>query len=341
MMYDQINKIILFGGSKMFCDAVRISSKQSNLKLFCFCAKRHLDEKIDSRETLRQFLTRKKIAFVESVDINTEEKLKQIVDDRTLGLAFGAAWIFTGKTVRLFKKNQLLDFMGIDLPNYDGGAHYTWKILNQNKKNGAYMQVIKGGERLFHQGEIVKGEKYKLPQNLKRPIDYFNYITKIESKFLNQFLTDVAAGDDFSFKKLNFDQGTFYPFLSSINQGFINWSWSGKNILLFINAFDDPYVGASTFMNKRRVFLKDASLLKTPEKYHPFTAGIVLRKNNQGLFIAALGGLLNIKKINDAQGRDALRDINKGDRLYTPYCILDEANFYSASYNAKGLRKKI
>ena len=45
------------------------------------------------------------------------------------------------------------------------------------------------------------------------------------------------------------------PRLDTQIHGFIDWNWTAKHIVDFINAFGSPYQGATTFI-KKKVLLK-------------------------------------------------------------------------------------
>jgi methionyl-tRNA formyltransferase len=338
MKFNNINKIILFGGSYIFAEFVRFVVKQEGLELVVFSAGRHLEEEINGKP-LKIVLDELEVRYYDAEDINTDEQLKNEITDQTLGIAMGAAWVFEKSVVDMFAKNHFLDFMGIDLPRYRGWAHYTWQILHGSKKGCANLQVILGGKETFHRGPIVKRREYELDDNLKTPKDYFDFIVKEELNFLKVFLQDIKAGKDFELKNLDESESSFYPSLHTKTHGLINWSWTGENIYNFINAFSDPYPGASTFVNGKKVFLKDVELIPEQEKYHPFTSGIVVRQNEQGLFVATVGNLLLLKKVFDEEGKDLVSKIQLGDRLHTPSFALDEALGFKAVYRAKGLQQ--
>lgn len=339
MRFNPIDKLILFGGSYLMAELIRSRVELNGSELVVFSAARHLDEDLNGA-TLKHILDEQGVRYFESEDINTDPRLKNEVNPNTLGIALGAAWIFEKPTVQLFAENHLLDFMGIDLPRYRGGAHYTWQILHSNKKGCANLQVIFGGGETFHRGPIIKREEYQLPDAAKTPKDYFDFIVKKEAVFLREFLQALKRGQEFIPEPLDESQSSYYPPLHTKSHGLINWSWSGKDISLFINAFDEPYAGASTFVNSKKVFLKDCQLLPAQENYHPFTSGIVVRKNNQGLFVATVGNLLLIKKIVDESDSDLMREIELGARLYTPSAMLDETMSFRVDYDAKGLTHK-
>ncbi len=133
-------------------------------------------------------------------------------------------------------------------------------------------------------------------------------------------------------------ESSYYPFLSTKFNGLINWNWLGEDICLFINAFDDPYPGAATYLNGKKVFLKDCQTLKSQEEYHPFSSGIVVRKNKQGIFVATLGGLLMVKKVLNSAGKNIIGSVELGGRLYTPLAKIEKALTFRAAYDARGLK---
>lgn len=341
MKIQKIKKLIIFGGSYILSEFASYIVKNSDLDLVVFSSERHLNGVVSAEgTTLKEVLDKNKVRYFSSNDINYDKNLKKEINNNTLGIAFGAAWIFKKETVDLFPKNQLLDFMGIDLPRYRGGAHYTWQILHENRKGCANLQIINGGTETFHRGEIVKRRNFKLPSKLRRPEDFFDFISKQEIDFLKGFLSEVERSKDFKLYGLNEEKSSYYPFLNTKINGFIDWNWSGKDIFLFINAFDDPYDGASTFLGGERVALKDVKLLRAEEKYHPFSSGLVIRKDQGGIFVASVGNLLYIKRVLNSDNKNMISEIGLGDRLFTPSSFLDEARGFKAVYAAKGLVKR-
>jgi methionyl-tRNA formyltransferase len=338
MKFSKIDKLIMFGGSYLMAELIKQKiAKKLDLELVVFSSERHLDEQIGST-TLKKIFKKNKIKFYNSDDINKDPNLKSEVTPRTIGIALGAAWTFDKKIVNYFSKNHLLDLMGLDLPRYRGGAHYTWQILHQNLKGVTNMQIILGGAKTLHYGKVIDRIEYNLPENLTKPIDYFNFIMIKEADFLVKFLTKLNNGDNFKLVKLDESKSAYYPFLSTEFNGLINWNWPSRDIYLFINAFDEPYKGASTYLNDYKVYLKDSELLPSSDKYHPFTSGIVVRKDKSGIYVALQGSIIKIKKVMDAKGKNFINKIELGDRLYTPMIELDKAAQFSASYSAKGLK---
>lgn len=341
MKFNSVKRIILFGGSDTLAECVEIIfKKRLNLNLIVISSQRHLNEKLAIFSgTLRSFLARRKVQTYSTKDIN-RFNLDYYVNGKTLGLAFGASWTFDKKTVKSFINNHLLDFMVIDLPKYRGGAHYSWMILHRNRYLTLNLQVILDGKQSFQKGPIIKSKSYKIPARAVIPKDYFNFVLSKEKEFMSEFFDQVSGNSNFKLVSIDEVDSTYYPFLSTKDQGCIDWNWTAEQVDLFIKAFDDPYPGASSFIGKSRYFLKSSQIFEKGTQFHPFGAGIVIRKDNDSIFVCANGGLLNIKKVFDVNGEDVTGQIELGERFFTPSSILDNAKKFRVVYDSEGLSKK-
>ena len=311
---------------------------QRDLAAMLFASPRHLDDPVDKDgTTLREVLKQLRTPYCSTDDINTEPALSDFLTPSTLGLALGAAWVFEEDLVNRFD-GKLLDFMGIALPQYRGGAHYTWQILRQNKQGCCNLQVIHGGIETFHKGEIINRKEYFFPASVSIPQDYFDAAIPHEVSFLEQFLDEVAQGKDFELHSLQESMSSYFPFLYTEKHGFIDWRWRTEEIDRFICAFDSPYAGASTLVDGQRVYLKNCHVEYNDGTFHPFQSGLVYRKTNDALFVATRDGTLVVKQILDAEGSDVSENIESGQRLYTPQRYLEEAMMFQALYGPEGIK---
>ena len=101
MKFNPINKLILFGGSYLMAELVRLKAELRGVELIVFSAARHLNEELNGG-TLKRLLEEQSVRYFESEDINTDPRLKNQITTNTLGLALGAAWVFEKQTVALF-----------------------------------------------------------------------------------------------------------------------------------------------------------------------------------------------------------------------------------------------
>ena len=336
--FGKIDHVVVIGGSWVAAEFLKILSK-SKFSFSLISSERHMNDIVDSNGlTLREFSSLNNIKFHLSSDINNDNYLQRFIKKNTLAVAMGAPWVFDKKIVKFFD-NKIVDFMGIDLPRYRGGAHYTWQILSRNKKGACNLQMVLGGTQEFHKGPIIKSGYYKYPKTCDTPEEYFKFAVKKEGNFLRSFLKEVKKGKIFNKTKLIENESTYYPFLNTLKHGWINWNWEGEEIFRFINSFGDPYEGASTYLNKKRVFIKKIKLIKNEEDFHPFHSGIVYRKNPKQIFVACVKNSLMIESIFSSNQKSIIKSISEGDRFYTPTKKLEDALSFKAYYNNKGLKE--
>jgi len=340
MNFGKIDHVILFGGAPLLSAFVQ-HLKQRGMTVTVFSSKRHLDELMPrENQTLEQILIRNEVPYFSCSDINDDPHIRSLVTDTTLGFGLGEAWSFRKDLIERFG-GKLLDFMGIRLPRYRGGAHYTWQILRRNRIGCCNLQIINKEmiQGVFDSGEIIKSKEYFFPASARIPQDYFDYAMTQEVTFLEEFIEEIKQGKVFSLSSVQENFSLYFPRLYTLNHGWIDWAWSGPDIGLFICAFDDPYAGASTLLGDKRVFLKDCLFDPDDGPFHPFQAGLVYKKANGALFVATKEGTLIVKKILSENGANLFDTVRIGQRLFTPGKYLEYAMTYSAVYDAEGIKK--
>lgn len=334
MFIKKIDNIILFGGSIAFIDIVKFLISK-NIKYQIFTSSRHLLFKINETETLESVLKKNKIKFYKESDINKSKILFKFINKNTLGIGFGQSWDFSKKIIDKFNGN-LIDYMGIPLPRYRGGAHATWMLMSKEKNNGACFQKINqfSKQGIFDSGDKI--EEINYINKGKFPIDLLINDSKIAFKIFKILINKILNNKKIKISKIKEDQSFFLPRLNSKKQGFVNWhNWNCKEIIDFINSFGDPYVGASSFYNKKKIYLKNAKL-HIKKNFHPFMSGIICKiDNNSNYYIISKTGILKISKIIS----NHKINFTLGSRFFTPSSYLDNAINFNPIYNSKGLKK--
>ncbi len=339
MQFGKIDKLILFGGSNLLAKFSKIIKEQGKYDLVIYSCDRQLKEIVSPKGScLEDILRKNNIEFYSTNDINKESAIFDQVTSKTIGLGFGEAWKFSKELIDLFK-NRLLDIMGICLPQYRGGAHYTWQILRENKTGGCNLQIINEDteQGKFDSGEIVKTKKYFFPSTVRIPEDYFNAAVDEEVKFLMEFLNEIENKEEFKAIDIQEEFSIYFPRLFTLKNAYINWHWDTKDIDKFICAFDSPYPGASTFYNGERLFFKKSRVELDDGPFHPFQAGLIFRIFNNSVYIATNSGTLIVSSIEDEKGINRIKDVGIGGRFYTPGKILEESLTQKIDYNASGL----
>ena len=305
--------ITLIGGGKLMKDFA------SFVKSFCnvlvVVSKRHHEE------ALKKELEEIGCSYHVSDDINNDKEFKQIAELHSrICICFGPAWIFDKKIIELFE-SRIFNFNGIPLPRYTGGAHYTWQILNDSKEGGAYIQQITMD---IDRGPVSEHIKYKLTGKAKLPKDYEKENYAMGYQFLQDFILGIVQYKkdiELTENQVDWSQKRYFPRLLTSRNGWINWQWSGKEIVKFCEAFGEPYKGANTTVNgENYIAIKSLKLINT-EYYHPYCSGLVVnRLKDKYLYIASSDGLLLCDEYDLADG-----EINVGDRLETPIDLLEKS----------------
>ncbi len=289
---------------------------------------------------MREFFNKNSISFNSTDDINEDLKSSDIITKKSLGIGIGEAWGFSRDIIDRFN-GHLIDLMGIRLPQYRGGAHYTWQILRKNRIGCCNLQLINEDmvQGVFDSGEIVKTEEYFFPPSARTPEDYFEYAVRKEINFIKEFLDELKDEKSFELGKLQENFSIFFPRLYTLKHAMINWSWDTNDIESFICAFDDPYAGAATFLNGKKVHLKNCYVEFNDGPFHPFQAGLIYKIYNESVFIATKSGTLIVNKILDENGQEMTSKLNTGQRLFTPLSYLEEAMTASVEYSSQGKTK--
>lgn len=337
---EKINKVILFGGSQLLFELVKQLMKEI-LSIQVYTSPRHYEEVVTKDgKTLEEVLKDNCITVTVTDDINKERSLYNI-DKHTLGIGLGEAWSFNQGIIDCFD-GRLLDFMGIPLPRYRGGAHYTWAILKGDRNWSCNLQVINTDmiQGVFDSGEIVDSGQYIFDDTCRIPQDYFDFAIKKEVEFIVNFIKQLNNGKEFELKEIDESKSMHFPRLNTVKQAWIDWSWSGEDIERFVCAFDSPYKGAGTYLDGVPVRLKSAALDKK-EAFHPYQSGLVIQVLNREIIIATSSGELVVKEVYDESGNLINNSIKLGMRFFTPSAQLEFSKEFKAEYGAKGLKEEI
>ena len=237
-------------------------------------------------KTLEIELIKEKFKFIVKKNININF-LKKITNKDSIIFSVNCSWILKKDILKYFE-NRIYNYHNASLPEYRGAACHSWRLMQNNYDTFINIHRI---EAKIDTGDIVTRKKIKFPKkcnNLRSSYDY------IENK-------EVKLFENFVFKRhkiLKQNKKSFYwPRLNSAKDADINWSWSARDIISFCNAFDRPFGGAFSYINKNKIYFSNVSLVEKNTNFHPFQSGIVFRINRKGYYIATSKGALLVKNI--------------------------------------------
>jgi len=225
MIFGKINHIILLGGSRFTAELALYLRQIPSLRYEVYTAPRQVADVIYADGlTFEEYFKKHALEYIVSEDINLEQRFIQSIGEQTLAIGLGEAWSFNKEIIDKFN-GRLIDLMGIRLPQYRGGAHYTWQILRGNRIGACNLQIINENmiQGVFDSGEIIKFKEYLFPPDVRIPDDYFRFAVSQEISFKKEFIDELTQNKNFNTFNLQENFSLYFPRLHTLNNAFINW----------------------------------------------------------------------------------------------------------------------
>jgi methionyl-tRNA formyltransferase len=335
LTFPKITKVVLLGGGNV-CRHLVDSIREMNLELVVITSPRHALES-NNNLSLKEFLESRNIDFhiFESINIqNLRDALGNL--EKSLCLSLGAAWVFTEQIISTVFANRLLNSHGTRLPQNRGGGGFSWQVLTSNRFGFVTLHLVDAG---IDTGPIVAQKEFLYPASCRIPAEYQIKSDLETIQFLKSFISLLSrSSESFQLHYQQQSMSTYWPRLNSGISAWIDWGLDPVNLDRFICAFDDPYEGSKTTLNKRVVRIKTVALNFEDGVFHPYQSGLVYRVTENWICVALSGASLIIQTVNDDFGRSILSEIEVGDRFETPHEMLDDAK-KRISYTPTGLRQ--
>jgi methionyl-tRNA formyltransferase len=317
-------RLVLLGGGRLLARFAQMVHER-DIPVAVITSPRHAGEAmVDGRDSLVEILEKVQIPVHVVEDMASDEGRAAVGGDRDgLFLSIGAAWKFTGRMLEEMFQGTLLNLHGTRLPQYRGGGMFSWKILNDDRLGFCLLHKVDPG---LDTGDLVAWREFLYPSGCRVPADYMDRYEAENMDFLHQVLLPVFSSQQaFSLCAQPEYMSTYWPRLNTAKHGWVDWSLPIDKLDRFVCAFDDPFPGAQTLWNGKKVHLKKCLVNNSDSAFHPFQNGLVYRNNKRWLNIAAQGGNLIVEAVTDEAGRDLIEEIPVGDRLSTPRELLEKA----------------
>jgi methionyl-tRNA formyltransferase len=319
MKFGKIDHLLLLGGSRATVELAAALKRGGRYRFDVFTAPRQENDQITADgSTFSAELRKHGIKYRVANDINIDTDFLKSITPNTLAIGIGEAWSFTPEVIAKLE-GRLVDLMGIRLPQFRGGAHYTWMILQGNRRGSVNIQIVNEAMKpgLHDSGAIIKRTEYLMPAGARTPADYFAHAERVEVRVILEFLQDVANGKEFVEQSVQETFSLYMPRLNTREQAFIDWQWPTADIEKMICAFDVPYVGASTAVNGALVRLRSVRVEVGDGPFHPYQCGLIYRIDIGHLFVCTRDGTLLVGDVRDAEGRPVMESLRTGDRFTT------------------------
>ncbi|MDP6926784.1 MAG: formyltransferase family protein [Rhodospirillales bacterium] len=311
------SKLILFGGNRLNEDGPLLpfakEAAANGVDVLIVTERWHLDMKTANGESLSQRLEFEGLAYRELEALSANSLAEDAPPD-AWGLMVNCLWIVKKDIIDLFG-GRLFNYHNARLPEERGAAAYSWRILSG---------ITDGSLTIHHvtenldDGDILLARDISFPESCQTPAAHYQFMAPLETEIFGEFLDVMLSGEYPDLKPQDESLSRYWPRLKTDVHGYIDWQWSADAVCRFIRAFDDPFTGAMTFWQDTRLHLKGASIDPGADNFHPFQAGMVFRKSEEGLNIAVPGGAVIVTNVTDDDSQSLYDRIPLGTRLYTP-----------------------
>jgi len=316
-----LKNIVIFGWSPNL-GKIEVINKNLGIKTFI----------ISSNSQKKLFIDINKVNFFENIkrsDIKNFIK-KTVKVDQTLFLSISSYFIFNKSFIN-FLQGNLVNYFPSRLPFDKGRGGFSWHILRNDKILNNSFHLINDQ---INTGDVIISEKKIFPSYCKTPEDYEKFKWESFEIFYSYFIKNLKNKKKFyTFSQSNYIGNTNHA-LNTRLHGFIDWSMSSSQLYSFINAFDEPFVGAGTFLqNNKKVYLKSVHLHGGERTNHPFMSGLVIRHDKDWIVVATKDNYcILVEKVLDIKGKNIISFIKEGDRFITPVKYLEEAKKIIINY---------
>ena len=332
-----IRTVLLLGGTPpllAFHDRV---AAMGGVEIVFISSKRHLDAPVDRSTTLRRALAERSSRVVETdtFDVPVLEALG-IPADATIAFSIAAPWIIRRDVLDALS-GRVYNMHGARLPQDRGGATTSWQIMRGNRYGFALIHRVDEG---VDTGDIVAFHEF-LYDDCQVPADFQARYERELLSLLGRVVPALLRGEEPPRIAQPPYLSSYWPRLNTQQHGWIDWSWSGVDILRFIQAFDRPYAGARTYLNDGIVHLRDCAFDTSDGAFHPFQAGLIYRVSESYAAVCTSTGTLIVREVTGDGGPPLeLARLRVGDRLFTPAARLEEARRQRVQYTPSGLKER-
>ena len=235
---------------------------------------------------------------------NTIKKLQELTPDIVVMVSYHS----------YLKENFLSTFKvinvhGAPLPKYRGRSPINWAIINDESSTAVSVHHV---VNKFDAGNIIAQQEIPIYDEdsaidvLLRSFPIYPVITLEAIKKLKENIEYGIVQNE--------DESTYFP-RRTPQDGSINWEMYGaRDIYNKIRALAYPYPGARTKYKGREIIL-NSSIIASETRLSP-VPGLVIRSNNNGVYVTTIDGVINIKTLIENEIEiEASQILKTGGRL--------------------------
>jgi len=328
---DGLSRLLIIGMNDLACEAAKFC-KDNGIEVFVFSGQRFKDLQSIEDENRTCYERMDAIGLnIEELDKLEVDRLSKFKSKDCAVFSFDSPFIFK-KDIITFFDGKLFNEHGAHLPHGKGGGGFSWRIMEDDREGNVLFHLLTEG---IDAGPIIHQKGFVFPETCRKPLDFMEYQHALNKIELRNFLSRLKNNHDFKIIEQDEFFASYMPRLHTPSQAYIDWSWDVEYIRRFILAFSEPYEGAKTFINGKKIFIYDCYVDSKQIHTHPYKFGIIYNITAEGLRVACKNGTLVITDFRT----ENLEQIQLGDRFYTPTTGMDNVFSSRVIYTPKGLKK--
>lgn len=303
-------KIGIIGRSKLTFDSMKLLKDKGYQISFIITSKESPEFKIISKD-FEDFANKYKIPFKHTPKLTYEDLNNLFVEIPDIAIGSNYTGIISKDIINLFPQG-ILNAHGGDLPRYRGNACQAWAIINGEKKIGVCIHKMIGGE--LDAGDIIVRDYIKISNKTKIKDIYDKFEKIIPNLFLNSIKKLEKDPSYYLEKQSQNPKDILRCYPRKPEDGRIDWELSAVQIHRLIRASSEPYEGAYTFFDSKKVIIWGADLVN--ENYDWIgIPGQFAEFDNEGNLIVLTGeGKLKLLEIEFDSKRDKPKEFFKSLR---------------------------
>jgi len=232
----------------------------------------------------------------------------------TIGIVVGWPAILGADILGLFG-GLLFNFPSSPLPRFRGAATASWAILTGAPTVGLTIHQMSGK---LDAGPVLMQVEQAPSRPLIFPSDYLDEINQLARDVLFPRFVSVITGESaIELVEQNEQEATYFPSLSTVNNGYLQFDWAPDDTVRFVRAFGSPYPGARFEYRDRTITCADANVVHRSDFTHPFVGGLINGRDKNNLFVHCKGGVVALKGLKAPDGaKVSPLEFRTGDRLF-------------------------
>lgn len=304
-------KIIIIGRTKTLIDSANLLIQNGHEITGIITSKAAPDYQINEIE-YKNYAIRLNVPFLHDSKIKLEtfkKKFEKTKADIAISLNYSG---IISKDVVDFFPHGILNAHGGDLPRYRGNACQAWAIINGEKKIGICIHKMIGGE--LDSGDIIVRDYIKISHKTKIKDVYDEFEKIIPNLFLNSIKKLEKDPSYYLEKQSQNPKDILRCYPRKPEDGRIDWELSAVQIHRLIRASSEPYEGAYTFFDSKKIIIWEADLVNENYDWIGIPGQFAEFDNEGNLFVLTGEGKLKLLEIEFDSKRDKPKEFFKSLR---------------------------